>query len=219
MHIPFTRYGLREILLGSLLCALVAAVCFYLSPPVVLIPIAAWIFLLAFFRDPDRPGKADPDELFSPADGTVADIEEVDSPVFLEGRALRIGIFMSVFNVHVNRSPCNGEVQFTEHHPGAYHDARSDKCITDNEHNFVGLKRDDDRKILVNQISGMVARRIVCAVESGDQLVAGERFGMIKFGSRVELYIPMKHDPVASVKIGQNVKGGHDILATLGNHS
>lgn len=213
MHIPFTRYGRREIILGTLSCTLLAVLCLYVYPPSAALPVAGWIFLMSFFRDPDRHVQIDDDDLISPADGTIADIEEIEAPVFLDERTLRIGIFMSVFNVHVNRSPSDATVQFTEHHPGKYHDARSDKSKRENEHNFVGLRKDGDRKLLVNQISGMVARRIVCEVEPGDTLAAGERFGMIKFGSRVEIYIPLKDAPSPTVRVGDKVKGGKDILA------
>ncbi|MDP6439412.1 MAG: phosphatidylserine decarboxylase [Candidatus Brocadiia bacterium] len=212
MRIPLTRYGLREIVLGSLLCLAAGIVCAWVLWPQALVPAGAWVFLLSFFRDPERPCRAGPGELLSPADGTVADIVEVDAPVFLEGRALRIGVFMSVFSCHVNRAPAGGTVEMVQHFPGKYFDARDERSMTENEHNFIGLRMPDGRKVLVNQIAGLVARRIVCAVSPGDALAQGERFGMIKFGSRLELFVPLSDGPEARVEVGEKVKAGRDVL-------
>jgi phosphatidylserine decarboxylase len=119
---------------------------------------------------------------------------------------------MSIFNVHVNRSPAAGTVGFRRYVPGTFRDARDDRAATENEHNLLGLERPDGRRIMVNQIAGAVARRIVCAVAPGDSLAAGERFGMIKFGSRLELFVP-QHDKVAvKVATGDRVKAGRDVL-------
>lgn len=212
MRIPLTRYGLREIVLGSLLCLATGVVCAWVLWPLALVPAGAWVFLLSFFRDPERPCRAGPGELLSPADGTVADIKEVDAPVFLEGRALRIGVFMSVFSCHVNRAPAGGTVKMVQHFPGKFFDARDERSMTENEHNFVGLRMPDGRKVLVNQIAGLVARRIVCAASPGDALAQGERFGMIKFGSRLELFVPLSDGPEARAEVGEKVKAGRDVL-------
>lgn len=212
MRIPLTEYGRREILIGALFFGVLAVLGFLLYPPLMAVPAILYVGILAFFRDPNRSGSTDAGDLLSPADGTVADIEEVEPPVFLEGPVLRVGVFMSVFNVHVNRMPCSGEVRCVEHHPGAHHDARSGECQMENEHNFVGIETPEDKSILLNQIAGMVARRIVCDVRSGEKVTRGQRFGMVKFGSRLELYVPLSDNPEPRVKVGDKVKAGHDVL-------
>lgn len=212
MRFPLTRYGLREIVGGTVVCGALAAMAGWLYLPVVIVPVLAWVALLGFFRDPQRPCGGEAGELLSPADGTVADVEEVPSVVFLDGPALRVGVFMSIFNVHVNRSPCAGRVAFVEHHPGRHHDARSRECELENEHNFVGIETAGGGRMVVNQIAGMVARRIVCDVSDGSRLDRGERFGMVKFGSRLELYVPLSEEPEARVEVGQSVRAGQDVL-------
>ena len=216
MRIPLTGYGRREILLGSLVCiaALVAGVVFFW--PLALIGLLLWGCLLAFFRDPERSVRSTPDTLLSPADGVVQDIQEVADPPgdFLSGPALRIGIFMSILNCHVNRSPAAGTVRFVRHYPGRFHDARDPRAASENEHNLVGVELPDGRRILVNQIAGRIARRIVCAVQPGDTLEAGERFGMVKFGSRLELFVPASDEADVTVRLSQKVKAGIDALAS-----
>jgi phosphatidylserine decarboxylase len=217
MRIPLTRYGLPQIIYGTVLCAALAWCCVLTIPLLVVVPGALWLFLLAFFRDPERPCEARPEELLSPADGTVADIEEVDPAEFLAGRALRIGVFMSVADVHVNRAPAAGTVRFVKHVPGAFCDARTERSKSDNEHSFLGMETTNGRRILVRQVAGVIARRIVCRVQAGDALARGERFGMVKFGSRLELYVPLSDRPVAQVKVGQHVKAGRDVLVRYGS--
>ena len=212
MRIPITSYGRHEITIGSSFLLVLAVICACIHPVLTAAPALVWIALISFFRDPERPCTCGPGELLSPADGTVADIEKVGSAPFLDQPCLRVGVFMSVLDVHVNRSPCAGRVTFTEHQPGKYFDARSEECKKQNEHNYVGITTGDGKKVLVNQIAGLIARRIVCAVKPGEELGCGDRFGMIKFGSRVELYVPLAHEPEAAVKIGQKVAGGRDVL-------
>ncbi len=177
-------------------------------------------FMLLFFRDPIR--KADREtisinEFVCPADGTITDISKLDEPK-VGGRALKIGIFMSIFDVHVNRCPCYGKVVEKIHTPGEFLDARSPESSLRNERNdlIIAPKYDPIRplpeKIIVRQIAGLIAKRIVCDVNIGEELKAGERFGMIKFGSRVELIIPVEPKADIKVKIGQKVKAGNDIL-------
>jgi phosphatidylserine decarboxylase len=212
MRIPLTGYGLREILAITALCTGLAVILVWAYTPLIALPVLIWVALLAFFRDPERACGGAPHELLSPADGTVADVEEVPSAVFLNGPALRVGIFMSILDVHVNRSPCAGRVAYVKHHPGKHHDARSRECELENEHNFVGLETPPGQKILVNQIAGMVARRIVCEAAVGTELARGERFGMVKFGSRLELYVPLSAKPESRVQVGQKVRAGEDVL-------
>ncbi|MFO7955577.1 MAG: phosphatidylserine decarboxylase family protein [Candidatus Brocadiia bacterium] len=213
MRIPLAGYGIRELLLGSMLCAAAVGFSLWFFWPLALPCLAVWVWLISFFRDPDRECPQDENALLSPADGTVMDIETVDPPAdYLEGPVVRVGIFMSIFNVHVNRSPAAGTVGFRRYVPGTFRDARDNRAATENEHNLLGLERPDGRRIMVNQIAGAVARRIVCAVEPGDSLAAAERFGMIKFGSRLELFVPQNDKVAVKVATGDKVKAGRDVL-------
>ena len=214
MRIPLTRYGLREIILGSAFFVAALAAWLWVWPPAVAPLIVLWAGYLAFFRDPERRPPDEADVLLSPADGVVRDVEQVTPPgAYLDDPALRIGIFMSVFSVHVNRSPAAGTVQWVEHTPGGYLDARDRRAPTQNEHNLLGIQLGDGRKIMVNQIAGAVARRIVCAVRPGQALEAAERFGMVKFGSRLELFLPASDQYAVAVTPGDKVKAGCSVLA------
>lgn len=214
MHIPLTTYGAREIAVGGLLCVALALACLWLWAPLAVVPAVAWLALLAFFRDPQRNPPSGHDLVLSPADGTVWDVQEAAPPGdFLPGRATRIGIFMSILNVHVNRSPARGTVRFVERHPGGHVDARDPEAAIRNENVLMGLQLDDGRRLLVRQVAGLVARRVVCAAEQGQRLEAGQRFGMIKFGSRVELFLPLEHETNVTVCPGQSVRAGTDVVA------
>jgi phosphatidylserine decarboxylase len=177
-------------------------------PAIVLAVVFA--ILLWFFRDPRRNPPGDEGIFLSPADGEVVEIERTRAPRFLEGEALKIGIFMSLFNVHVNRAPVEGQVALVEHVPGQFVQAFRPEAALLNEHNFIGLESCYGR-VLVNQISGIMARRIVCWVQPGQGLKAGERLGVIKFGSRVEVYLPLGAEP--AVQLGQQIHAGLTVIA------
>jgi len=214
LHIPVTSYGTRELLLGSMLCAAAVAFSLWFFWPLALAAAALWLWLIAFFRDPERNCPQEDNALLSPADGTVVDVEVVDPPAdYLDGPALRVGVFMSIFNVHVNRSPTAGTVRFRRYVPGTFWDARDARAATQNEHNLLGLERADGRRVMVNQIAGAVARRIVCEAQPGDSLGTGQRFGMVKFGSRLELFVPQSDKVTVQVATGDKVKAGRDVLA------
>lgn len=170
------------------------------------------IFCINFFRDPDRPVPGDPDAVVAAADGTVADIMEVDEPHFLKTRCKRVGIFLSVFDVHVNKAPIDGKVAFLQHFPGLYLDARLPECAIKNE--AMAWAFEGPRVTLfVRQITGAIARRIVPWAKVGDSLKKGDRFGMIRFGSRTEVYLPLNSE--ITVNVGDKVKGGATIIARL----
>ena len=173
------------------------------------VPVAVVIW---FFRDPNRSGLEAEPALLSPADGTVADIVEVDEPRFIGGKALRIGIFLSPLNVHVNRTSCAGTVSYVEFKAGEFLPAYNPDAPTRNESCALGLLRSDGKRILLKQITGILARRIVCEAKAGDELARGQRYGMIKFGSRTELYAALKDNPVSAVKIGAKVRGGETVI-------
>lgn len=171
---------------------------------------ALLIWVLMFFRDPERRGPSDINLLLAPADGRITEIETVEETGFIDGPALRIGIFMSIFDVHINRAPCNVMVEKITYKKGKYLNAMNPKSGRVNEANELDLVRTDspNDKLIVRQISGAIARRIVCAAAEGGQLSGGERFGMIKFGSRTELYVPVRENAKCLVKIGDKVKAG-----------
>lgn len=216
-----TLLGLREMLIGTaILIALGAALAWLTGHWIValiLLPVFAW--LLAFFRDPERiiPGTAD--VMVSPADGKVSDIVELDHHDLIGGPCVRVGIFLSVFNVHINRAPCAARVVDVIYKHGKFINAMSHANASEqNESNTLVLAEPTgERKVaVVKQIVGLIARRIICTVPIGGIVARGQRFGMIKFGSRTELYIPKWLEPTVRVSIGQTVRGGADIIATLG---
>ncbi len=173
----------------------------------VLLAIGAWV--LSFFRDPDRDCPQDPAIFLAPADGKVVDIRITDRPD-MGGKAVCIGIFMSIFDVHINRAPCHARVVRIDYQPGLCINALSAASSHLNESNNIWLERiaSPSDTILVRQISGAIARRIVCAVVVGQVLTAGQRMGMIKFGSRTELYVPFRPGLQTMVQPGQKVRAG-----------
>jgi phosphatidylserine decarboxylase len=190
----------------------------WVLPLLVLAP--AWLFILSFFRDPERTIPTDPDVLVSPADGVITHLEEIDAPDFPGGRAFRVSIFLSVFNVHVNRIPRTGRVTQVLYYPGEYLDARSGECAVRNEQLQVDLE-DEQLKcpIRLKQIAGAIARRIVCWLKPGEVVHAGERFGMIKFGSRTDVLVPVGSVSEVLVRVGDPVKGGSRALLRLRSQS
>jgi phosphatidylserine decarboxylase len=172
--------------------------------------IALWVAY--FFRDPERTGERGDSLVISPADGRVVMITEVDEPNFVHGKATRISIFMNVFNVHVNRYPVNGTVKYVHYNPGKFMNAAADKASLDNEQMSVGLES-NGRLILVRQIAGAIARRIVTYSKVGDSTSQGQRFGLIRFGSRVDVFVPVTS--TIRVKIGEKPVAGTTVLAEL----
>ena len=163
-----------------------------------------------FYRDPERTAPYNDGEFYSPADGQVVEIAEADHP--FTGPARKVGIFMNIFSVHVNRAPCTGKIDFMEYVPGKKIAAFAPKASEVNERNFVGLSTQWGRVMMV-QIAGLLARRIVCRMNRGDVLEAGQRYGMIKLGSRVDLYLPK--DIVLRVKTGDKVKAGSSLIGVI----
>jgi len=217
MRIPLARYGIREIVLfGGLAAAgaaLSAAFFWYLAPAFAV----GLGFVLFFFCDPERRSPSHPDVLLAPADGKVVQIDEVDEPEFLGQRAHRVGIFMSPLNVHVNRAPCDGEVEAVEHRPGRFWRAYKESASSENERTslVLGKAAGGRTRILVRQIAGVLARRIVCDVAVGDRVERGQRFGMVKFGSRAEVVVPADSGLEWSVRLGQRVRGGETVLGVF----
>jgi phosphatidylserine decarboxylase len=167
---------------------------------------AVALFVLWFFRNPERTIPEDAKSILSPADGRVLKIEEVDGNDMLQGRCKKISIFMSVFNVHVNRMPCSGKVKDIRYRKGKFFSANLDKASEFNENNAVLIETADEKEILTIQIAGIIARRIVCWTDVGMEAIKGERFGLIRFGSRLEVFLPLETEVL--VKRGERVRAG-----------
>jgi phosphatidylserine decarboxylase len=219
--VSFAREGLIFIAIGVLLAAVaLSAAVFWRSWPLwlvafLLMVLALWVAY--FFRDPERSGERGGELVIAPADGRVVMITEVDEPAFLHGKALRISIFMNVFNVHVNRYPVSGTVRFVHYNPGKFFNAATDKSSLENEQMSVGIERaspgSGSTRVLVRQIAGLVARRIVTYSREGDVVEQGERMGIIRFGSRVDVFLPTSASPV--VKVGETTTAGASVIARL----
>jgi len=174
--------------------------------------LAMTLFIIFFFRDPRRVIPQGDDLVVSPADGKVVVIKDVHENDYLHQDVKQISIFLSVFNVHVNRVPVGGIIESVKYNPGKFHIAALEKASLENEQTAMVIK-DGNRKILVKQIAGMLARRIICYVQSGNVVKKGERYGLICFGSRADIFLPANSE--IKVKRGDKVKGGKDIIAVL----
>lgn len=170
------------------------------------------LFVLFFFRDPDRELPTGEGLVVSPADGRVIVVKDSFEPDYLKQDVKQISIFLSVFNVHVNRVPASGTVETVKYHPGKFLAAWDDKASLDNEQTAMVIAT-GTHKVLVKQIAGLIARRIVCYARPGDAVTAGERYGLIRFGSRVDLFVPKNADIM--VQVGDRIKGTRDVIAVL----
>lgn len=224
MKIPLTRLGLPQVAIypgliclcmliglfwGTVLMPVWGVVVFEILTGTVL----AWA--LSFFRDPHRDCPQNPALLLSPADGKITDTDILEDHPDFDGPVLRIGIFLSIFNVHINRMPCAAKVKTTQYKLGAFKNALNPESSQVNESNSVFLERTQApvTRIMVRQISGAIARHIVCPIQPGQVFSQGERFGMIKFGSRTELYVPVCQSLECSVKPGDVVRAGLTVVA------
>jgi phosphatidylserine decarboxylase len=174
--------------------------------------VALFFYTVAFFRDPNRTDPADANAIVAAADGVVADIREIEEPEVLKSLTRRVGIFLSVFDVHTNRAPVSGRITFRQHRKGLCLDARRADCSDKNE-SMTWAFQNARATIVVRQLTGAIARRIVGWSQIGDELKRGQRFGMIRFGSRTEIYLPLNAEVL--VKVGDRVKGGATIVARL----
>ena len=191
---------------------LLAMAGWFLTPWLPLLFLLLILSTLAFFRDPDRATPAEPNLVVAAADGMVTDIVEVDENEFLKNRSRRIGIFLSIFDVHTNRAPIDGRIIYRQHRPGLCLDARRPESSEKNE-SMTWAFENSRVTIVVRQLTGAIARRIVAWSQVGDELKKGDRFGMIRFGSRTEVYLPLA--ATVLVKMGDHVSGGLTIIARL----
>lgn len=172
------------------------------------------IWTIAFFRVPHRkPVNRGDNQVISAADGTIVAIEEVDEPEYFKDRRIQVSVFMSPFNVHVNWFPIAGEVSYTKYHPGKFLVAYHPKSSTENERNTVVVRANDGQEVLMRQVAGVLARRIINYAKKGDKALPGKEFGIIRFGSRVDFFLPT--DATIEVEIGQKVKAQKTIIASL----
>jgi len=216
---PLTRYGLREWMTITVVAGAAAVGAGLLGWWWVVGVLAiVWVALVSFFRDPIRRVRTDhgPGVMLSPADGVVSAVFNVDHHEATGGPSTVIRIFLSVLNVHVNRSPYAGKVVAIQYTPGKFLNAQTEESAKVNESNLITMEIEGGERIGLRQVSGMIARHIVCRLAIGDRLERGQRFGMIKFGSTAELILPRPEAVSVSVKKGDKVRGGLTVLATLG---
>lgn len=204
-----TLFEARWIFAVLLVLAIIA---FLIKPWLALIVLLFIGYTFAFFRDPERIAPNDPALVVAAADGVVADIGERDEPEVVKAKMQRVGIFLSVFDVHTNRAPIDGRIIYREHHEGLCLDARDPACAEKNEA-MTWAFENPRTTLVVRQLTGAIARRIVGWSQVGDELKKGERFGMIRFGSRTEVYLPL--DATVLVKVGDRVRGGATVIARL----
>lgn len=209
-HIPFAREGIPYVLMAAFVTVVLAILGH--GPPT-WAAMAATLLVAHFFRDPERVISAPPDEVVSPADGKVISVETVQETPFFPKACTRISIFMSVFDVHVNRIPFSGIVQGLRYRKGSFFSANLPKALRENEQNGMWIRSHDGTDIVVTQVAGLIARRIVCWPAVGDHVTRAERFGMIRFGSRVDVYVP--EGGVVLVTEGDRVWGGETSLCRL----
>lgn len=212
----FAREGAREILIATFLLGMLGWLASLIWWPLVIPFGLIWLWALAFFRDPPRRIRVREGELCSPADGRVTEITELDHHEILGGPAVRIGIFLSIFDVHINRAPCAGRVRSLTYEAGEFLDARHPESGKRNESNSILLDPESPLPgpVEVRQIAGKVARRIICRVFAHQPVTAGERIGLIKFGSRTELILPKTAGTRILVSIGTRVYAGLTVLAS-----
>lgn len=214
-----TVHGWREMVIGTVVLGLIGWGLGWVWWPLSFLVLPVFVWLIAFFRDPERVvGGGGSAVMVSPADGMVSDVEELAHDERLGGPAVRVGIFLSVFNVHVNRAPCAGKIINVTYTKGAFINAlKHSDASTKNENNTIVLAdvSSGEPVAVVRQIVGLIARTIVFPLKVGDVVERGGRIGMIKFGSRTELYIPKRLGPVVVVKVGDKVRGAMDVIARL----
>jgi len=212
------REGFKIIFITTLILSIINGAIWMLLPEesiigrlVMLASLVVFILVLQFFRNPNVKIEHNPNHIIAPADGKVVVIEEVDEPEFLKEKRRQISIFMSPINVHVNRNPVSGFVKYLKYHPGKYLVAWHPKSSTENERTTIVLETDKGVRILFRQIAGAVAKRIKWYVKEGMRVKQGDEFGFIKFGSRVDIFIPL--NAKVKVEIGQKTTGGKTVLA------
>lgn len=213
------KEGYKTIIVAFIIAFTIIATCYFTIDNSIIrnsfygVAAVLFIVIVNFFRSPERICKQINNAVITPADGEVVVIEEVDEPEYFKSKCKQVSIFMSPFNVHVNWFPVSGEVLYSKHHSGRFMGAYLPKSSTENERTSVVIKTDDGKEILVRQVAGAMARRIVCYAEEGMKAEQGAQMGFIKFGSRLDLYLPLDAD--IKVKIGDKVTGTQTTVAFI----
>ncbi len=209
-HIPFAREGIPYVLMAAFVTLVLAVQ----GWTVLTLPaLAATLLIGHFFRDPERVTNAGDADLVSPADGRIIAIDRMEADPLARRPCLRVSIFMSVFDVHVNRVPVSGVVQEVRYRKGTFLAANLPRASRENEQNWVRILSDGGQEVVMTQVAGLIARRIVCWPRAGDRVEQGERFGMIRFGSRMDVFVPVESEVLVSM--GQHVYGGETVLCRL----
>jgi len=210
-----TKYGLSIVITSWMVFLVFLSLSFFYRQPILIILAVLSgffsLFNLLFFRDPQRIIPGNPDAIISPADGKILQITDVEEKDFFKTRVKRVSIFLSIFNVHVNRSPISGKVEHFKYHRGAFLPAFKDDASLENEQTAIGIIDKQGRKVMFTQIAGLIARRIVCDLREGYTTNAGSKMGMIRYGSRVDVYF-MNDEVDMKVKTGDKVSGGESII-------
>ena len=215
MRMPITPDGWPIIAAATLICGAAAAIAVAAGWwPAAIAPTIVWGWAISFFRDPHRHVVAEPGELLAPADGRVTEVSRVAHDETIGGPAIRVSIFLSIFNVHVNRAACAGVIRDVHYRKGRFLAAFNPDAGECNEANTLVVEPDSPLSgpVVLRQIAGLIARRIVCRARPGDRLAAGQRFGMIRFGSRTDLIVPDTPGIAPVVRVGQRVRAGLDVL-------
>ena len=214
------REGIKIIAVSTLIYSVLVAILFYFLPEQSVFHYLFYVLLgltllweISFFRVPKRTINLQPEAVISSADGTVVAIEEVFESEYFKDKRIQISVFMSPLNVHINWFPISGEVTYVKYHPGKFLFANHPKSSTENERNTVVVSNGKGKEVLFRQIAGMMARRIVCYVQKGSKASQGKEFGFIRFGSRVDFFVPLTAK--INVKMGDKVKGQQTVLATF----
>jgi len=210
-----TKYGRKTALRMGLPLLLAAIVCARFFWPAAIVFGVLTVFVFRFFRDPSRRIPPGDHTVVSPADGKVVDVTSVSECPCIGGKGRMIGIFMSIFDAHVNRLPLDGKLVEKHYHKGRFHDARKPESSTENENITTVWQRPDGKRFVVRQIAGAIARTVVCEPEPGAEVGRGDPFGMVKFGSRAELYLPDEIRFSPSVTMGQSIRAGSSILGEV----
>ncbi len=219
-----TGYGKKEVVKYGVVCLLTIVFCLILKIFIwsgfiwfIAIPFLEYAFVLYFFRDPERKVVENPSNLLAPADGVVSHIEECEDPGYLGEKAIRVSIFLSILDVHINRAAYKGKVSYIKYKKGEFLNAMSNDSLHLNEYNDIGVETDNPKmkKYMQRQIVGLIARRIVCDLNEGDNLEQGQQYGMMKFGSRTDLFIPKSTAATIEISVGDKVKAGITVLASI----
>jgi len=215
MRLPLAKYSVNEILVMMLITGVMGYTLYQITPPLVILPVIIFLFTIYFFRDPTRTIPNGDNLILSPADGTVIEISDVTEDTFIKEPSVKVAIFLSVFNVHINRAPCTGKITLLDYRKGKFLVASEQEASRQNERTSIGIITPNSLKILVRQIAGIIAQRIVCDLRMNQQVEKGDRIGMIKFGSRTEIYIAKNRLERLDIKVNDKVKGGETVMGII----